>query len=77
MQIEMMQNLTLRVTAFAVLLQTFYCQSFYSNGKTIRLISNFLKSQPGIQTIPIHILPIISRSTDNQTMKFGQSVTRT
>ena len=29
-------------------------------------------SQPGKQTIAIHILPYISRSKDNQTMKFGQ-----
>ena len=29
-------------------------------------------SQPGKQVIAIHILPNISRSKDNQTMKFGQ-----
>ena len=29
-------------------------------------------SQPGQQTIAIHILPNISSSKDNQTMKFGQ-----
>ena len=28
--------------------------------------------QPGKQTIAIHILPNISRSKGNQTMKFGQ-----
>ena len=40
--------------------------------KKDRLISNFLTSQPGQQTTVIHILPNISRSKDNQTIKFGQ-----
>ena len=31
-----------------------------------------MTSQTGQQIITIHILPNISRSTDNQTMKFGQ-----
>ena len=31
-------------------------------------------SQPGLQTIPIHILPNISQSKGNQTMKFGQLI---
>ena len=31
-----------------------------------------MTSQPGLQTIPIHILPNISQSRGNQTMKFGQ-----
>ena len=30
--------------------------------------------QPGKQTIWIHILPNISKSKDNQTMKFGQLI---
>ena len=38
----------------------------------IRLISKFTTSQPGKQTIEIHILPNIARSKDNQIMKFGQ-----
>ena len=46
----------------------------HKNGliKKIRLILKFLMSQPGQQTIAIHILPNISSSKDNQTMKFGQ-----
>ena len=39
--------------------------------KMIRLISNFMTSQP---TIVIHILPNISTSKHNQTMKFDQSI---
>ena len=33
-----------------------------------------MTSQTGQQIITIHILPNISRSKGNQTMKFGQSV---
>ena len=33
-----------------------------------------MTSQPIKQTIAIHILPNISRSKDNQTMKFGQLI---
>ena len=33
-----------------------------------------MTSQPGLQTIAIHILPNISQSKDNQTMKFGKSI---
>ena len=33
-----------------------------------------MTSQPGSQTIPIHILPDISQSKGNQTMKFGQLI---
>ena len=33
-----------------------------------------MTSQPGKQTIAIHISPYISRSKSNQTMKFGQLI---
>ena len=33
-----------------------------------------MTSQPGKQTIAIHILPNISRSKDNKTVKFGQLI---
>ena len=33
-----------------------------------------MTSQPGKQTIPIHILPYISRGKGNQTIKFGQLI---
>ena len=33
-----------------------------------------MTSQTGLQTIAIHILPNISRSESNQTMKFGQLI---
>ena len=33
-----------------------------------------MTSQPGLQTIAIHILPNISQSKGDQTMKFGQSI---
>ena len=42
--------------------------------KKIRLISKFMTSEPGEKTIAIHILPYISRSKDNQTVKFGRLI---
>ena len=33
-----------------------------------------MTSQPGLQTIPIHILPNISQSKGNQAMKFDQLI---
>ena len=54
----------------------FLSLDMYPNGliKKRRLISNFIMSQPGQQTILIHILTNISRSKGNQTMKFGQLI---
>ena len=37
-----------------------------------KLDLKIMTSQPGLQTIPVHILPNISQSKGNQTMKFGQ-----
>ena len=53
--------------------------SFWScrkNGsiKKSRLISKSMTSQPGWQTIAIHILTSISRSKGNQTKKCGQLI---
>ena len=42
--------------------------------RKIILTSKFLMQQPGLQTIAMHILPNISESTGNQTMKFGQLI---
>ena len=39
--------------------------------RKVRLTSKFMTSQPGLQTIAIHILPNISQSKGNQTIKFG------
>ena len=33
-----------------------------------------MTSRPGLQTIAIHILPNISQSKGNQSMKFGQLI---
>ena len=33
-----------------------------------------MASQPGLQTIAIHILPNISQSKGNETVKFGQLI---
>ena len=42
--------------------------------RKVGLISKFMTSQPGSQTIAIHILPNISQSKGNQTIKFGQLI---
>ena len=42
--------------------------------RKIRLISEFMMSQPGQQTIAIHILPNISWSKSNLKMKLGQLI---
>ena len=42
--------------------------------RKIRSASKFMTSQPGLQTIAIHILPNISESEGNQAMKFGQLI---
>ena len=44
------------------------------NVEKIRLILKFMTSQPGYQTITLHILPNISRIKGNQTMKYGQLI---
>ena len=44
--------------------------------KKLRLISQFMISSTGEQTITIHILPNISRRKDNQTLKFGLLIER-
>ena len=38
------------------------------------LVSKFMTSQPGKHMIVIHMLPNISRSKGNKTMKFGQLI---
>ena len=40
--------------------------------RKIKLISKFMTSQPGQQTVAINILINFSRNKGNQTMKFGQ-----
>ena len=42
--------------------------------RKIRLVSTFTTSQPGKETIVMYILPNISRSKGNQTMKFGELI---
>ena len=42
--------------------------------RKIRLITNFMTSQPVSETTTIHTLPNTSQSKGNQTMKFGQII---
>ena len=58
---------------FSVFVMTFWSSRKNSLIRNIRLISEFMMSQPGQQIIVIHILPNISQNKSNQTMKFGQN----
>ena len=56
-----------------------FCIDFlamYQNSliRKVRLTLKFMTSQPGLKTIAVHILPNISQSRDNQSMKFGQLI---
>ena len=42
--------------------------------REIRLTSKFMTSQPGLQATAVHILPNISQSKGNQSIKFGQLI---
>ena len=61
------QNIYVFVTTF------WYC-SKNDLIREIRLTSKFMTSQCGLQAIAIHILPDISQSKVNQTIKFGQLI---
>ena len=57
-------------------LNIFFCLDFLvmwksESNRTVRLISNFMTSRTGEQTIVVHILLNISRNKGNETMKFG------
>ena len=57
----------------------FFILTFWSSKENAlirkrKLISKVMTSQPGEQTIAIHILPNISQSKGNQAMKFGQLI---
>ena len=56
------------------LLSRLFFWSRRKNGliRIIRLISKFMASQTGQQTIEIHILLNITQIKDNKTIKFGQ-----
>ena len=60
---------------FVLQILKFLSQLFCHVGKTTwleKFTSKFMTSQPGLQTIVLHILPNISKNKNNQTMKFGQ-----
>ena len=79
--LKVMKNAFYFILKGFFVLQTFkfFALSFWSRKKKawlikIRLISKFVASQPGKQTIAIHILPNSSRRSGNLTMKFGQLI---
>ena len=42
--------------------------------RKLRKVSKFMTSQVGIQKITINTLPVLSKSKDNQTIKFCQLI---
>ena len=67
----------LKSSSFSIYLN--FCLDFLVMNKKglmrkIRLISRLVRSQPGKQTIAMYILSNISRSSGNQTIKFGQLI---
>ena len=65
----------LKILSFSLEILVMYWNGLIKNIR-FKLISNFMTSQLGQQTILIHILPNIWRSKDNQTMKFSQLIER-
>ena len=68
---------TLKALFFLKIFKFFVWLSDHVQNSLIRkimLISKFVTSQTGKQTIAIHILSNISRSKSDQTMKFGQLI---
>ena len=63
---------------FVLKIYKFLSRLFGHVGKTARLritiTSKFMTSRPGLQTIAILVLPNISQSKGNQTMKFRQLI---
>ena len=81
--LKMMKNVSYFVlkALFVLKIFKFFSQYFCRVGETrngligkIRLSSKFMTSQPDLQTIKVHILPSISQSKGNKTMKFGQLI---
>ena len=71
-----MKNVFYFTSKALFVLKVFLYLVIYQNGliEKIRLVSDFMTSQPGWQIIVMHILPNISRSKDNETMKFRQLI---
>ena len=67
-------NSSFRSQDIQVFVTTFW--SCRNNGliRKIGLTSKLMTSQSGLRKIAIHILPNISQSKNNQTMKFGQLI---
>ena len=65
------QLVNCHITAFVT---TFWSHTKNGLIRRIRLTSKFITSQPGLQTITIQILPNISQSKEDQTIKFCQLI---
>ena len=78
--LKMMKNASYFTLKALFILKIFkFCPNFlviWQNGliRKISLVSKFVSSQPGLQTIWLHIFTNISRSKSNQELKFGQLI---
>ena len=78
--LKMMKNLFYLNLKFLSVFEIFnFCLDFLVMQKSVlirnvRLISKFMTSQCEKRAIAIHVLPNISRSKGNQTIKFGQLI---
>ena len=72
--LKMMKNAFYFILIAVFVLKVFKFLSRLFGHVVQKLTSKFMTSQPGLQTIGIHILPNISQSKSNQIMKFGQLI---
>ena len=72
--LKMMEKSFYFILKALLVLMTFWSCWKNSLIRKIRLISKFMTSKPGEQTITLYILPTISQRKDNQTMKLGQLI---
>ena len=77
--LNIMKNTFYFILKALFVLKIFKFLAFWSrreNGliRKIRLSSKLMTSQTGLQTIAMYILPNISQSKGNQTMKFNQLI---
>ena len=66
--------LTFLITYESALIKIQGLKSDFHLPKKLRLTSGFMTSQAGLQTIAVHILPDISQSKGNRTIRVSQLI---
>ena len=73
----MMKNVFYLTLEVLFILKTFFLTlAMYKNGLIgkIWLLSKFITTQPSRKTMAVHVLPNVSKSKDNETIKCGQLI---